>query len=342
MVTMFPQEELVKKSGDEAQITKTKSCFKSAASKAKKSSVTFHESVKVTSDKLGVKSSVLLKSFKSYLNEASDKRMLSILKAGQSLSLVFVWDGTGSMNMGNVFTAVRRTIRDILHSLKTNLRYLTFEIGCVIYRDVGDGHLRFQKFEMDASENCVENFKVFINSIESQGGQDQCEDVIGGLAEAANMTCTKVNKVLILCGDAPCHGSSYHNGCGDYYTDGNFTGSKVSSAIINDLQQKDFNVVFWKVNDTTDRMIQKFNEEAGRNFIETCQLDTTDMNFLQKTIKKSIRSTVSRSISESVALAETAPSTRCDHAIERLEKTIQICEAAEDETGDSATVTFRP
>ena len=95
--------------------------------------------------------------------------------------------------------------------------------------------------EFDGS---ISGFERFLSSVRASGGGDQCEDVIGGLAKASEMTFSFANKVLFLCGDAPCHGSRFHTGCGDNYPDGRFENSRDSHEVINALRQKGIDMTF--------------------------------------------------------------------------------------------------
>lgn len=93
------------------------------------------------------------------------------------------------------------------------------------------------------------------------GGDDQCEDVVGALQKATLFDWKQQNRIIFLCADAPCHGTDYHDGCNDNHPRG--LGVPIEP-ILHDLINKGVQIVFWKINGTTDKMISKFNQEASR------------------------------------------------------------------------------
>ena len=165
-------------------------------------------------------------------------------------------------------------------------------------------------------------------SVKTSGGGDECEDVIGALAKASELTFSFANKVLLFCGDAPCHGARFHDGCGDSYPDGEFEGSRESSEVINVLQQKGIDVTFLKVNDTTDKMIRAFNEDAGCEWITTGGLDVSDMEAIKATVRSSILESTERSFTASKmkldSMGEYRRRRACRNTISRLERLVEM------------------
>ena len=147
--------------------------------------------------------------------------------------------------MQNFFTGICSTIRGLIGKLQATMNHMSFEIGCVAYRDVKDK----ARFEIHNFSGSISKFEQFLESIHTTGGNDQCEDVLGGLAKAAEFNFRFANRVLILCGDAPCHGSKYHDGCGDDFPDGKFNGAVKSKSIIKKLIKKGIDTTFLKINE---------------------------------------------------------------------------------------------
>jgi hypothetical protein len=198
---------------------------------------------------------------------------------------------------------------------------MSFELACVAYRDVGDGERRFQTHEFNGS---ITEFERFLKSIKASGGGDQCEDVIGGLAKASEMNFAYANKLLFLCADAPCHGTQFHDGCNDDYPDGSFPGARDSREVVQALRQAGVDCTFLKINNTTDKMIRKFNQDAGDSkWMKTCELEVADMKSIRKTIHRTIMESTSRSFTDSASAMESRRSTSCKHSLSRLETLVE-------------------
>ena len=276
----------------------------------------------------GASKKSVVKALKSYLIKKDHDIVLQMLRAQQTLSLCFVIDATGSMHMDKIFKGLCLTIRSIIAELQIMMADLQFELACVVYRDVCDGDRRFEVHEFGGS---ISGFERFLRTVKATGGGDECEDVLGGLAKASEMTFSFVNKVLLLCSDAPCHGSRFHNGCGDDYPDGNFDGSRDSTQVINALQQKGIDMTFLKVNDTTDKMIQAFNEDAGSDWIKTCHLNVADMKLIKSTIRESVIQSTKRSFTASGTKMSGRRSTTCKNAMKRMAR---LAEKEEEKEGE--------
>ena len=231
--------------------------------------------------------------------------MKKIFRAQQTLSLVFVIDATGSMDMGRIFKGLKQTIRELIAQMQAEMKHFTFELACVAYRDVDDvaPHPRFEVMPFGGS---ITAFTDFLDGIVATGGGDAAEDVVGGLAKADELFSSGqhyVNKVVCLCGDAPCHGAAYHHDdIGDNYPHSSFPEQKDSATVLRALQAKGVMVNFFRVNAYTDKMIAKFNEEAGGAYIESCDLDVADMASIKESIKESITASTKRSFTASKSM----------------------------------------
>ena len=264
----------------------------------------------------------------------------------KSLSLVFVIDATGSMHMGDIFKALKETIRSIVSDLNRSMVDFTFELACVAYRDVGD--VSPPRFQVSKFSGSISKLESFLSEIVAVGGGDCAEDVVGGLAQADELFSEGqhfVNKVVCLCADAPCHGAAYHDGVHDYYADSSFPGQKDSATVLRALKEKGVALNFFRVNASTDKMIAKFNEEAGGEFIETCELDVTDMSTIASSITKSISKTISRSFTGSASAASSGvklasrskASMAMKHVGKKLSKMTTIPAASDEGHSDSTS-----
>eukprot|EP01038_Epipyxis_sp_PR26KG_P010478 gene10478-14081_t len=268
----------------------------------------FSSKLKIVALNKGVSRQSIIKSLEINHNQVENDRMLNILKAAQTLDICFVIDATGSMHMDKMFEALRKKIRDILDSLKENNPYLKYQLSFVAYRDPEDGpkHIELLPFTSSKTE-----FEDRIKKINAAGGGDECEDVIGGLDAAANFRWLFANRLLFLCGDAPCHGMEYHReSCEDRHP----SGLGINSCdVIRRFAELNVLMFFWKINDTTNKMIDKFNEEARSmnltadlhdgtdEFIKTIPIDIKSIESIIQSMAESITSSVSSSLSKSMS-----------------------------------------
>jgi hypothetical protein len=91
------------------------------------------------------------------------------------------------------------------------------KIGFLAYRDLKDVN-RFEKFGFTDD---IPKLEKFIGDLKADGGDDDCEDIIGALQLAYKdfeFSIDGYNMMFLIC-DAPCHGSQYHDGCGDSFPD---------------------------------------------------------------------------------------------------------------------------
>lgn len=219
----------------------------------------------------------------NYIKETNDKAFMDSIFEGNSTSLLFLFDGTGSMR--DELKGLKQQIRHAIKKLQECMgrQYFTYEIGAVVYRDVTDAQ-RFQQHEFSPS---ISGFISFLDNVTAYGGGDTCEDVIGGLAKALNMRFRYTNKLIIWCGDAPAHGRQYHGGsCTDDFPNGGFDGEQNGETVLRGLVQQGIQLHFLKMNSTTDTMIEKFKLWCPT--METHELDTTNM----ATISAGIRDTI--------------------------------------------------
>jgi len=230
------------------------------------------------------------------------KRMERLLITAQSVDVCFVIDATGSMHMDSIFKGLKATIKSFT-DLKLYNKFLKLRISVIAYRDNVDGPDRYTTLPF--TEN-LQDFAQFVTNIQCSGGGDQCEDVIGGLNEAVKLNWECCAKLLFLCGDAPCHGREYHNGCQDNYPGGL---GLSSSSVIEKLVKRKVVALFWKVNATTDKMIEKFNSEATEagfqgDFFEVEKLDLSSIASISKTVSNSVMKSTMSSIAKSSAAAK--------------------------------------
>ncbi|TNV80037.1 hypothetical protein FGO68_gene16922 [Halteria grandinella] len=120
--------------------------------------------------------------------------------------------------MSHAIMMAIETIGKILDFMRNRYPQSQVRFAFVGYRDFCDGDKRIVKRDFSSD---TEGLKAFIGELESFGGGDQCEDVIGGLEAACSLSYeyTNITNVVLIC-DAPSHGKQYHYNAGDDYKDG--------------------------------------------------------------------------------------------------------------------------
>jgi len=172
-----------------------------------------------------------------------------------SLDLCFVLDCSSSMS---------RSIEKIQPQLKKLCKTITFEVmnkrrGCdVRYSTVffRDHDYRTKRLEsLDFTPNIDEVIESLSN-IETIGGNDVPEDVLGGLDRATSLSWQSDLRFLIFIGDAPCHGLKYHS-LEDAYPDGDPLGLTPES-VLGQMKKKNIQYLFVKLSSDTNKMIEIF------------------------------------------------------------------------------------
>lgn len=93
--------------------------------------------------------------------------------------------------------------------------HISLKLAFVGYRDHDHNEQRLvvQRFTTDV--------QTFVNLVRAEarpiGGQDVPEDVLGGMAVVAGLDWSSVIRILYHIGDAPCHGSDFHDEQFDRY-----------------------------------------------------------------------------------------------------------------------------
>lgn len=243
----------------------------------------------------GVPISTVVKEVVTVFGKSETERVYNMLRAAQTLDLCFVMDATGSMDMGAVFNSVVQSIRDIVGLIQKKNPFLQFQLGLVAYRDVSDGERHFEIVPFTGS---ISEFTKGLEKITANGGGDAAEDVIGGLEKAVkSMNWKHVNKLIFLSGDAPTHGLDFHGPeIEDWYPKGLGTDAR---DVIQSIRDNNIQVFFLKLNNSTDKMIDRFNEYAGVPFIATEILDTKNPAQLLKTLMGSVTKSIESSLSRS-------------------------------------------
>ena len=215
-------------------------------------------------------------------------------KEAQKVDLAFLVDATGSM--GGIITTVKEEIYRIVNKIKDKYPEAQLSVAFVGYRDHCDGSDRIQ---MQNFTNNISSFRSFVSNVKAKGGGDEAEDVFGGLEKAGELSWTAVNRVLVHFGDAPCHGSRFHNGANDdhsNYNKADFRGLKIEDLLAK-LIELDVQYYFGKMNNSTDKMIDEFRLASGDKYFPR-QVNATNAANVLNIVADSVTATIHETMAE--------------------------------------------
>ena len=141
-----------------------------------------------------------------------------------------------------------------------------------------------------------------MNRIEAAGGDDDAEDVFGGLEKVGELEWSAPTRIVFHVADAPCHGSKFHDGVSDSYPNGDPRGRRAKDLLCK-LEQLQVKYWFAKLNDTTDKMVAMFRSLLkDPDMLQLVTLDSAEelISAVARTVSCSIREM------ESVTLADAA------------------------------------
>lgn len=116
----------------------------------------------------------------------------------EKVDLCFMIDCTGSMKP--YIDKVKSTLNNIVNKLKLKFSSFELRLSFVGYRDHFDQENRVTYLKFVDN---IETFQEFLSNIKAKGGQDQAEDVIGGLEQVNKLEWINPTRVLFHIGDAP-------------------------------------------------------------------------------------------------------------------------------------------
>jgi Alpha-kinase family/von Willebrand factor type A domain len=175
-----------------------------------------------------------------------------MFKAVCSTDLLFLIDTTGSMS--NHIKAAKDQVRSIMKDI--NLAFLNeaqIRFAVVGYKDHGDSpNIQF----LDFTSN-VDRVHAFLNNLIATGGNDEPEDVLGGLRQALNASWKQQTRCIVHIADAPPHGHKLQNSpCQDdrYPSVGYCPHGITLEPMLNQLIGLSINYALLRINNSTDRM----------------------------------------------------------------------------------------
>ncbi|CAD8203029.1 unnamed protein product [Paramecium pentaurelia] len=230
------------------------------------------------------------KSFKKLeLNFEKQKlqKLQNDIKERNILDVVFIMDCTGSMKKW--IDQARESISSIIDIFNKTVSQTQIRIAFVGYRDFKDvKHIQYHDFTTD-----VDLIKQFISTLEATGGDDDAEDVAGGIQQVLKLNFSKHSQSILctfLICDAPTHGKQYHEDIvGDNHKDKIQDGSLEKLMQVLDQKKIPNNYFFCcKINDTTNKMFEIMKQNFKN--LEISQLKTQDFaNYVSLSMIKSFK-----------------------------------------------------
>ena len=170
-------------------------------------------------------------------------------------------DGTGSM--GDEITAAAETMVTNISLLKTKYPNCVFRVALVVYRDYDEDD---EFVIMDFTDN-VESIVSTLMREKASGGGDSAENVAGGLAHLLDLSWQGDICQVFWVADAPAHGDRFHTASiSDYHRDGDRDGLDPEQLIWR-MAQQNIGISFFKMNTTTDKMIEVLDASYQRGRI---------------------------------------------------------------------------
>ena len=165
------------------------------------------------------------------------------------VDVAVLMDGTGSM--GYEMQAAAETMVSNVKILKSKYPNCVFRVAFVVYRDYDEPN----EFVITEFTENVEELVSKLTKERASGGNDACENVAGGLARLLDLLWKGDICQVFWVADAPAHGDRYHTASvSDNHRDGDRNGLDPEE-LFRRLARKNIGVSFFKMNSTTDKMI---------------------------------------------------------------------------------------
>jgi hypothetical protein len=171
------------------------------------------------------------------------------------VKLAFLMDCTGSMEPW--IQAAKDQITTIINdAVRENGDNVNVSVGFVGYRDYGD----LERFIVEDFQDSV-SILHRIRNVHADGGDDEAEDVAGGISQLRSLDWNDADvKLIVHIADAPGHGNMFHTPyLSDRFPRGDPGGLLVMNAISH-LSSHGYDYTFVKINETTDIMIEEFSK----------------------------------------------------------------------------------
>eukprot|EP01083_Nonionella_stella_P154611 498453_1 len=182
------------------------------------------------------------------------------------VDFAYVIDCTGSMS--SWIDQTKNDIETIVDTITATYPHIQLRLGCVAYRDWGDGDRRLETLPFTMN---VGKFKEWVHKLKAgPPNGDPAEDVLGGLQCATTLNWSSDCRVLFHICDAPPHNKMYHDGVSDTWPEG-YNGDTGGSAdphdyhkiVLRKLEDKNVRLCIAKLNTSVTKMIRVFQDYSS-------------------------------------------------------------------------------
>eukprot|EP00803_Ostreobium_quekettii_P011476 evm.model.scf_761.1 EVM.evm.TU.scf_761.1 scf_761:19146-21246(+) len=199
----------------------------------------------------------------SGVKKEREERINEIFSKAQQAEVCFLVDCTASM--ARYIEEVKSKVMDIVNDVRKSYKQLDLRMAFIGYRDFGDeNRLSILHLTKD-----IHAFRTFVSLQKATGGDDEAEDVFGGLDAVLQLEWEAPTRVLIQVADAPGHGKRFHPEGRRLWDqkdhalskDGKDRHGLSAEALIPQIFKADLSYHFFHVNRTnTEKMIEEFNK----------------------------------------------------------------------------------
>lgn len=216
-------------------------------------------------------------------NKKQYQKVFEEIKSMDHINILFLIDVTGSMERYQQICM--ESINDIAARLYKLDKYIApdsnfdfkfkIKFGFIAYRDKTDEkQIEIQNFTED-----LDLFKQKIESLECDGGDDNCEDIKKALQEALSnkINWTSMFKYIILVADSPCHGSKYHSPD----EDDNYPEDDMTNELIK-IAEKNIIFVGLVLDDSVSQMYTEIKNVMVSHHGNFFSIDTNDLKNIKK------------------------------------------------------------
>lgn len=206
--------------------------------------------------------------------------------------------------MGPWIHAVKTQTEDIVRSLRHEHRDADFEVAIVCYRDYGDK----EQFKIVDFTHNINRVVHEIRNIQAEGGDDDAEDVAGGLFHTWKSIRWQPEadvRIAFHIADSPAHGMRYHSAeISDRFTWGDPQGVNPDISLLG-MAREGIDYTFIKITSKTDIMIRKFadvyRDEQGTFTVTDLTPQQARREYGTRTPSDALSPTVIRSVTQRIS-----------------------------------------
>jgi len=254
----------------------------------------------------------------------------AVARQETSVDLCIMIDCTGSMGswIEIAKTKAKEVIKQAQERFKVDIR-----VSFVGYRDFSD-QLRFQTKDF-VGEDDIDSVVSLISNCAASGGGDGPEDVAGGLEKAVDMAWSSRIRLLVHIADAPAHGEDYNDGGDSPDHLRQAMAGPDPADLVRRLAEKKVNYFFFKINSSTDKMVEKLRAAHVNSRRE---FKVHDLGSDVALFAETLMSTISSSVSAARSAAPVAPEDSLMSARERLGSSSRSASSSRSESSRHGSV----